>query len=170
LQDHTTHSVKSQFESLSFSRRGILDAPPRITDLEDDTTKGKLLNLCGLPFLSSSLRLVFFTLFQAIGALIDFFSRTADIHLFTDPILINVCLDSTPLGTYGIVYKAQNRETNDVVALKRIRLDNEEEGVCLSTSQQWHLLIALHVDCNKANEGALFITSLMSIGSLYSYP
>lgn len=33
------------------------------------------------------------------------------------------------LGTYGIVYKAQNRETNDVVALKRIRLDNEEEGV-----------------------------------------
>jgi len=32
-------------------------------------------------------------------------------------------------GTYGIVYKAQNRETNDVVALKRIRLDNEEEGV-----------------------------------------
>jgi serine/threonine protein kinase len=36
------------------------------------------------------------------------------------------------LGTYGIVYKAQNRETNDVVALKRIRLDNEEEGVCIS--------------------------------------
>jgi serine/threonine protein kinase len=33
------------------------------------------------------------------------------------------------LGTYGIVYKAQNRETNEVVALKRIRLDNEEEGV-----------------------------------------
>ena len=32
-------------------------------------------------------------------------------------------------GTYGIVYKAQNRDTNDVVALKRIRLDNEEEGV-----------------------------------------
>ena len=27
------------------------------------------------------------------------------------------------------MYKAQNRETNDVVALKRIRLDNEEEGV-----------------------------------------
>lgn len=27
------------------------------------------------------------------------------------------------------MYKAQNRETNEVVALKRIRLDNEEEGV-----------------------------------------
>ena len=33
------------------------------------------------------------------------------------------------LGTYGIVYKAQNRENGQVVALKRIRLDNEEEGV-----------------------------------------
>ena len=42
----------------------------------------------------------------------------------------NSCLSLT--GTYGIVYKAQNRETNLVVALKRIRLDNEEEGVsCL---------------------------------------
>lgn len=30
-------------------------------------------------------------------------------------------------GTYGIVYKAQNRETGDIVALKRIRLDNEDE-------------------------------------------
>jgi len=32
-------------------------------------------------------------------------------------------------GRYGIVYKAQNRENGEIVALKRIRLDNEEEGV-----------------------------------------
>ncbi|EPZ32722.1 Pkinase-domain-containing protein [Rozella allomycis CSF55] len=32
-------------------------------------------------------------------------------------------------GTYGIVYKALNRETGEIVALKRIRLDNEDEGV-----------------------------------------
>jgi len=30
-------------------------------------------------------------------------------------------------GAYGIVYKAQNRENGEFVALKRIRLDNEEE-------------------------------------------
>ena len=30
-------------------------------------------------------------------------------------------------GAYGIVYKAQNRENGEIVALKRIRLDNEEE-------------------------------------------
>jgi serine/threonine protein kinase len=38
-------------------------------------------------------------------------------------------IDKLGEGTYGIVYKAQNRETGDFVALKRIRLDNEEEGV-----------------------------------------
>lgn len=30
-------------------------------------------------------------------------------------------------GTYGIVYKAQKKDTGEIVALKRIRLDNEEE-------------------------------------------
>lgn len=33
-------------------------------------------------------------------------------------------------GTYGIVYKAQDKVTGDIVALKRIRLDNDDE-VCL---------------------------------------
>ena len=30
-------------------------------------------------------------------------------------------------GTYGVVYKAQDRETGAIYALKRIRLDKEEE-------------------------------------------
>lgn len=37
-------------------------------------------------------------------------------------------------GTYGVVYKAQNRETGEVVALKRIRLDSEDE-VCLGRNE-----------------------------------
>ncbi|KNH06445.1 cell division protein kinase [Perkinsela sp. CCAP 1560/4] len=32
-------------------------------------------------------------------------------------------------GAYGVVYKARDRETNEIVALKRIRLKNDEEGV-----------------------------------------
>eukprot|EP01083_Nonionella_stella_P057091 150009_1 len=32
-------------------------------------------------------------------------------------------------GTYGVVYRAVDRETNEVVALKKIRLEAEEEGV-----------------------------------------
>ncbi|KAI9221510.1 protein serine/threonine kinase [Blastocladiella britannica] len=43
-------------------------------------------------------------------------------------------------GTYGVVYKAHNRETNDVVALKRIRLDNEEEGVPCTAIREISLL------------------------------
>ncbi|RHZ85451.1 hypothetical protein Glove_65g83 [Diversispora epigaea] len=43
-------------------------------------------------------------------------------------------------GTYGIVYKAQNRDTNEVVALKRIRLDNEEEGVPCTAIREISLL------------------------------
>lgn len=32
-------------------------------------------------------------------------------------------------GTYGIVFKAKNKHTNELVALKKIRLENEDEGV-----------------------------------------
>ena len=31
------------------------------------------------------------------------------------------------------VYKARNKETGEVVALKRVRMDNEKEGVCRRT-------------------------------------
>lgn len=32
-----------------------------------------------------------------------------------------------PLGTYGTVFKAKNRETHEIVALKRVRLDDDDE-------------------------------------------
>ena len=32
-------------------------------------------------------------------------------------------------GTYGIVYKAKNKTTNEICALKMIRLMSEEEGI-----------------------------------------
>jgi len=32
-------------------------------------------------------------------------------------------------GTYGVVYKAKNRETGQLIALKKIRLENEDEGI-----------------------------------------
>jgi cyclin-dependent kinase len=31
-------------------------------------------------------------------------------------------------GTYGLVYKAKNKKTNELVALKKIRLESEDEG------------------------------------------
>lgn len=43
-------------------------------------------------------------------------------------------------GTYGIVYKARDTVTNAIVALKRIRLDTEEEGVPCTAIREISLL------------------------------
>jgi len=43
-------------------------------------------------------------------------------------------------GTYGIVYKAKNREAGEIVALKRIRLDSEDEGVPCTAIREISLL------------------------------
>lgn len=32
-------------------------------------------------------------------------------------------------GTYGVVYKAKDRESTELIALKRIRLEQEDEGM-----------------------------------------
>lgn len=53
-------------------------------------------------------------------------------------------IDKLGEGTYGIVYKAQNKVTGEVVALKRIRLDNEEEGIPCTAVREISLLRELH--------------------------
>lgn len=47
-------------------------------------------------------------------------------------------------GTYGIVYKAQNKRTKEIVALKRIRLDNDDEGIPCTAVREISLLKELH--------------------------
>jgi len=46
-------------------------------------------------------------------------------------------------GTYGQVYKAKNKETGEVVALKRVRMDNEKEGVCACACLPPHNMLHL---------------------------
>jgi len=43
-------------------------------------------------------------------------------------------------GTYGTVFKAKNRETQEIVALKRVRLDEDDEGVPSSALREICLL------------------------------
>ncbi|CAA2959097.1 cell division control 2 homolog A-like [Olea europaea subsp. europaea] len=43
-------------------------------------------------------------------------------------------------GTYGVVYKARDRETNETIALKKIRLEHEDEGVPSTTIREISLL------------------------------
>lgn len=47
---------------------------------------------------------------------------------FLGPCLIFLLTpDLLPPGTYGTVFKAKNRETHEIVALKRVRLDDDDE-------------------------------------------
>lgn len=43
-------------------------------------------------------------------------------------------------GTYGVVYKARNKVTGQLVALKKIRLENQEEGVPSTAIREISLL------------------------------
>ena len=43
-------------------------------------------------------------------------------------------------GTYGVVYKGKNKKTQKLVALKKIRLENEEEGIPSTAIREVSLL------------------------------
>ncbi|KAL5199479.1 hypothetical protein ABZP36_020682 [Zizania latifolia] len=43
-------------------------------------------------------------------------------------------------GTYGVVYKAKDRQTNETIALKKIRLEQEDEGVPSTAIREISLL------------------------------
>lgn len=47
-------------------------------------------------------------------------------------------------GTYGVVYKARERQTGAIVALKKIRLEQEEEGVPSTAIREIALLKELN--------------------------
>ncbi|KAJ9455526.1 Cell division protein kinase 2-like protein CRK1 [Diplonema papillatum] len=49
-------------------------------------------------------------------------------------------LDKIGEGTYGVVYKAKDKQTGDLVALKRMRLEQEDEGIPCSALREILLL------------------------------
>ena len=60
-------------------------------------------------------------------------------------------------GTYGVVYKARDKVTNTFVALKKIRLESEDEGVPSTAIRE----IALLKELRHQN-----VVSLMTIINL----
>ena len=47
-------------------------------------------------------------------------------------------------GTYGVVYKARDSVTKEIVALKKIRLENEDEGMPSTAMREISLLNELN--------------------------
>lgn len=43
-------------------------------------------------------------------------------------------------GTYGVVFKGKHKKTNEIVAMKKIRLESEEEGVPSTAIREVSLL------------------------------
>lgn len=48
------------------------------------------------------------------------------------------------LGTYGVVYKGKNRQTGQIVAMKKIRLEADDEGIP-STAIRFVLILSILV-------------------------
>ncbi|XP_009861642.2 cyclin-dependent kinase 10 [Ciona intestinalis] len=46
-------------------------------------------------------------------------------------------------GTYGIVYRARDKVSKDIVALKKVRTENEKEGISISSIREITLLLNL---------------------------
>ncbi|XP_032834830.1 cyclin-dependent kinase 10 isoform X1 [Petromyzon marinus] len=47
-------------------------------------------------------------------------------------------------GTYGIVYRARDTRSGEIVALKKVRMDKEKDGLPISSMREINLLLRLH--------------------------
>ncbi|KAJ2704246.1 hypothetical protein H4R19_005257 [Coemansia spiralis] len=67
-------------------------------------------------------------------------------------------------GTYGIVYRAQELATGDIVALKQLKLDQERNGFPITSLREIHtLLLAKHPNIVNVRE----IAAGKSLSSIY---
>lgn len=53
-------------------------------------------------------------------------------------------IDRISEGTYGVVYKARDKETGKIVALKRIKMEKEKDGFPLTSIREINVLLNFH--------------------------
>lgn len=57
------------------------------------------------------------------------------------------CLNRIEEGTYGVVYRARDKKTNEIVALKRLKMEKEKEGFPITSLREINTLLkAQHVN------------------------
>ncbi|URE03335.1 BRCA2, helical [Musa troglodytarum] len=76
-------------------------------------------------------------------------------------------------GTYGVVYKARDRLTIETIALKKIRLENEDEGVIFDEIVTDIATMILHVEdvcmSERQKKQWIFITDGCNCSSTSQY-
>ena len=70
-------------------------------------------------------------------------------------------------GTYGVVYRARDRQSGAIIALKKIRLEQDEEGVPPTAIREVSLLKELHHN-NIVRSVTYMIYQLKNFSSNYS--
>jgi cell division cycle 2-like protein len=63
------------------------------------------------------------------------------------------CMNRIEEGTYGVVYRAKDKRTEEIVALKRLKMEREKEGFPITSLREINtLLIAQHVNVVTVRE------------------
>ena len=66
-------------------------------------------------------------------------------ELISSPFFPCQCLNRIEEGTYGVVYRAKDKKTNQIVALKRLKMEREKEGFPITSLREINtLLISQH--------------------------
>ncbi|XP_076253521.1 cyclin dependent kinase 11B pitslre isoform X5 [Rhynchophorus ferrugineus] len=63
------------------------------------------------------------------------------------------CLNKIDEGTYGVVYRAKDKRSDEIVALKRLKMENEKEGFPITSLREINTLLkAQHVNIVTVRE------------------
>lgn len=54
------------------------------------------------------------------------------------------CLNRIEEGTYGVVYRARDKKTSDVVALKRLKMEKEKDGFPITSLREINTLLKVN--------------------------
>lgn len=61
-------------------------------------------------------------------------------------------------GTYGVVYRARDKRTEEIVALKRLKMEKEKEGFPITSLREINTLLKVIISFKKSIIWVLILT------------
>jgi serine/threonine protein kinase len=72
------------------------------------------------------------------------------------------CLNRIEEGSYGVVYRARDKTTNEIVALKRLKMEKEKEGFPITSLREINTLLKVKIYfCLKYFQSKVFSVLLL---------